>query len=488
MTIKMRRNLFGGNLVGGNLVGGNLVGRVGSVSRLRSDVAAVSLVVWTLFAASAQAGPRDIYERSGSAVVSVTYFVETAFMREVREVEGRDLGILVTQDRIMMNGAVVGVSSTGSRPHGFRVHFDAGAIIDAKMIGIDEFANIAILELASPAPEKIKPLSFEERAQPRVGDEVHVLGLLPANLEPMVHVGSGRVIAAVQKPKPFLITDLFLDDALGGPVFNASGKAIGVLAEMGGAGPSFASGFGGAEQGVYAMIISSATLNALIADPPRDGESRRAWLGITLQALTADMAQYWGLQERSGIIVNSVVPMSPAARAGLQEGDLLLSMDGAPVPVNQEEHVPIFVDQVGASGAGTQITFGVVRDGKPLQVTVTLDAAPKSRADAETYRSPEFEMTVRELVFSDYRAFDLDPDFKGVLISKVDEGGWSAVGGLRPGDIIRRVGDKSVETPAAVEEVLSKAVSVQSKKLVFFVERFGRTQFITVQPNWGGQS
>lgn len=451
-------------------------------------ITAGCFVVLALMGAVVQAGTRDIYERSGSSVVSVSYFVETSFMREVREVEGRDLGILVTQDRIMMNGAVVGVSSTGSRPHGFRVHFDGGAIIGAKMIGIDEFANIAFLELETPAPANIKPLSFDERARPRVGDEVHVLGLLPPNLDPMVHIGTGKVIAAVEKPKPFLITDLFLDDALGGPVFNSSGKAIGVLAEMGGAGPSFASGFGGAEAGIYALIVSSQTLNALIADPPRHGESRRAWLGITLQALTADMAQYWGLEERSGIIVNSVVPMSPAERAGLQEGDLVLSMNGAPVPVNQDEHVPIFVDQVGSSGAGTVIEFGISRDGQRMQVPITLAAAPKSRADAEKYRSPEFEMTVRELVFSDYRAFDLDPEFQGVLISKVGEGGWSGVGGLRPGDIIRRVGEESVETPGDIEELLGKAVSEQSKKLVFFVQRFGRTQFITVQPNWNGQS
>jgi serine protease Do len=236
------------------------------------------------------------------------------------------------------------------------------------------------------------------------------------------------------------------------------------------------------------MIISAETLNGLIADPPRHGESRRAWLGITLQALTADMARYWGLPEDSGIIVNSVVPLSPAARAGLLEGDLVLTMNGVPIGVSQEEHVPIFVEQVGLAGAGTEIEFGVVRDGHRLQVPVTLDTAPKSRADAESYRSPEFELTVRELVFSDYRAFDLAADFEGVLVSKVDEGGWSGVGGLRPGDIIRRVGDREVVSPQDIEQVLATAVSEQSKKLVFFVQRFGRTQFITVQPNWGGQS
>ena len=130
----------------------------------------------------------------------------------------------------------------------------------------------------------------------------------------------------------------------------------------------------------------------------------------------------------------------------------------------------------------------LLRSVPELELVVTLDAAPKSRADAIIYRSPEFELTVRELVFSDFRAFNLDPDFTGVLISKVSDGGWSGVGGLRPGDIVRRIDDADVETPDAVKTVLDSAVASQAKKLVFFVQRFGRTQFITVQPNWGGQS
>jgi S1-C subfamily serine protease len=183
------------------------------------------------------------------------------------------------------------------------------------------------------------------------------------------------------------------------------------------------------------------------------------------------------------------VPLSPADRAGFEVGDVVVSMNGSPIPVSQEEHVPIFVEQVGSSGAGSTLDFGVVRDGERLDLSVTLAAAPKSRADADTYESPEFEMTVRELVFSDYRAFDLDPEFTGVLVSKVDEGGWSGVGGLRPGDIIRKIDDQGVETPQDVEKLLAEAIDEQRRKLVFFVQRFGRTQFITVQPNWnGGQS
>ncbi|MFQ5599991.1 MAG: PDZ domain-containing protein [Candidatus Krumholzibacteriia bacterium] len=447
----------------------------------------VVLVLW-LLVADAHAGPRQVYERHRSSVVAVTYYVETHFMRQVREVEGRDVGVVVSDALVLVNGSVVTSSSTGAQPHGFHVHFDGGHEIAADYVGRDEFANVAFLRLDGELPAGVKPLQFRRQPRVRVGDEVFVLGLLPENLDPMVRLASGRIVARVEKPKPFLVTDLAAEDALGGPVFNSAGDVIGVLSEMGGAGPAFAAGFGGAEDGYYGLILDPATLRPLIESPPRKGKSKRAWLGITLQALTPDMADYWGIEAHGGIIVNSVIPGSPAAGAGLQEGDLVVGMNGRPIPVREEDHVPIFVEQVGSAGVGTNLHLDVIRAGQPLEVTLVLVAAPKSRLDAEQYHSPEFELTVRELVFTDYRAFDLEPDFRGVLVSRIEEGGWSSVGGLQMGDIIQKVDDRVVESPDDVRQVLEEAVETEKRKLVFFVQRFGRTQFVTVQPNWDGES
>lgn len=450
--------------------------------------ALVLAFVTVIHSSGAVADAGSVYERHRNAVVAVTYYVETDYMRQVREVEGRDIGIVVADDLVLVNGAVLTSSSTGSQPHTFRVHVGAGTILQAEYVGRDEFANVAFLRLLEPLPAGVKPLAFDTRAHPDVGDEVVAIGLLPENLEPMTRVHVGRIVARVERPKPFLVSDIPLDDALGGPVFTRSGKPIGVLSEFGNAGPSFASGFGGAEQTSYALVLGASTLAPLIADPPEHGEARRAWLGITLQALTQDMASYWKLEEHGGIIVNSVVPDSPAASAGLKVGDILVRMNGNAIDVNQEDHVPIFVEQVGSSGVGSTQHFDVVRGEQRLAINVQLAAAPKSRLEAEQYHNEDFELTVRELVFSDYRAFDLEPSFKGVLVSKVEEGGWSGVGGLRPGDIIQRVDGRNVETPDDIKEILNDASSKKKRKVVFFVQRLGRTQFITVQPNWNSRS
>ena len=434
------------------------------------------------------ADAHDLYARYSGSIVAVTYYVETSFMHQVREVQGRDIGVLVADSLVMMNGAVVTSSSTGAQPHSFKVHFLGGEAQGARYVGRDEFANLAFLHLEKGAPAGIKPLRFDAHARPRIGDPIYGLALLPENLEPMVRIASGRIVAAVEKPKPFLVTDLPVEESLGAPVFTTGGKAIGILTELGGAGPSFASGFGDAEGGGYGIILTAETLDPLVRKPPRRGETRRAWMGITPQALTPDMAEYWGVSSSGGIIVDSVLPGSPADSAGLKEGDLLVEMNGRPIPVHLEDHVPIFIEQVGSAGVGAKMRLGVLRQGKPLTVEVTLAAAPKSRLEAEEYRSPEFELTVRELVFSDYRELDLSPNFKGVVVSKVEEGGWAGVGGLQAGDVIQRVDEQAITNPADMKKVLQDATQAEKRKLVFFVQRGGRTQFITVQPDWQGGS
>jgi serine protease Do len=289
---------------------------------------------------------------------------------------------VVDDDLILINGSVVTASTTGAQPHSFKVRFGTGDEVLASFVGRDEFANIAFLRLEGPLPKGVEPIRFKAEPKLHIGDPMYVLGLLPENLEPMVRLFSGEVVAHVERPKDFYVTDLSVEQALGGPVFNAKGQVVGVLSELGDSGPSFASGFSGGEETGAGLIIDSDLLTRLIAQPPRKGEARRAWIGITLQALDRDKAEYWGLGNTTGIVVNSVVPGSPADEAGLREGDLVVSLNGAPIPVSQEEHVPIFVEQVGSSPVGSKLELGVIRQGKRFETRIGLVAAPKSRLDA----------------------------------------------------------------------------------------------------------
>jgi len=438
---------------------------------------------------SAAASPTAAFERTRTSVVAISYFIETSFMSEVREVGGRDLGVVVGDNMILLNGSVVTASSTGAQPHGFRVRFVTGEERTATLVGRDEFVNVAFLRFEGTRPKGVTTLRFDTGSPPRVGESVFAVGLLPENLEPMARLVEGRVIANIERPKAFALTDLPAEIALGGPVFTTRGRVVGVLSELGDAGPSFAASFAAeGDAGATGLILDGETLTKLVAEPPRTGQSRRAWLGITLQALEPDMAAYWNLDTASGIVVNSVVDGSPAAAAGLREGDIVLTVNGAPVPVSRDEHVPVFIEQIGSSAVGSRLRLGVFRDRERLETTVDLTAAPKTRLDAEKYENTEFEISVRELVFQDQRAYDLDPGFRGVVVTKVEEGGWAGVGGLSSGDLIQKVDDREIASPEDLKQVLEDATKQKRRKLVFFVQRSGRTQFVTVQPNWSGQS
>jgi serine protease Do len=443
-------------------------------------------LVWCALPATGMADPAAAFARFEPSIVAVTYYVETSVMREVREVSGRDLGVVVAADLVLLNGSVVTASSTGAEPHDFRVHFAGGEEQGGLLVGRDELANLAFLRLQSPLPAGVKPLRFDARPRLRVGDPLFALGLLPENLEPMLQLLRGTVLAHVERPKDFLLTDLPVELALGGPVFTADGTLAGILSELGDAGPAFASGYA-TDELHYGLVLDPETVARLIRNPPLKGEVRRSWLGITLQALDHDMADYWGVPAGGGIVVNSVVAGSPAERAGLREGDIVVTLNGGPIPVTREEHVPVFVDQIGSRPVGSSLTLGVVRGKDRFETAVELAAAPKSRLDAVSYASVAFEFTVRELVFQDFRSLDLKPETKGVLVSKVEEGGWAGVGGLDTGDVIQRVDDRAIESPADLQHVLDDAATQRKRKLVFFVLRSGRTQFITVQPNWEGQ-
>ncbi len=104
-------------------------------------------------------------------------------------------------------------------------------------------------------------------------------------------------------------------------------------------------------------VIQVDKLEKLISNPPRKGEVSRGWLGIYTQALTPDLADYWGLGIKSGIIVNEVAKESPADSAGLKTGDIIARVNGLDVKVNNDENIPIFQRQISDLGPGPRPTL-----------------------------------------------------------------------------------------------------------------------------------
>src|SRR5262249_52507292 len=131
-----------------------------------------------LSASASRANPTDAFLQYQTGVVAVTYYVETNVMHEVREVGGRDVGVLVEPDLVVVNGAITTSSTTGAQPHDFKVHFFSGEERGAAFVGRDEFANLAFLRLIEKAPAGARPLQFGGKTPVlRVGDQVFTIGL-----------------------------------------------------------------------------------------------------------------------------------------------------------------------------------------------------------------------------------------------------------------------------------------------------------------------
>jgi serine protease Do len=234
-------------------------------------------------------------------------------------------------------------------------------------------------------------------------------------------------------------------------------------------------------------VIGSDRLAKLIASPPKKGQADRSWLGISLQALTKDLGEFLHIPASGGIIVNDVVKGSPADKAKLRIGDVIYKMNGQAVDIDMDEKVAIFQRRIGEMPAGTEVAFGVMRPIDSMKVdtmtvAATLETAPMSATNAPSYEDKMLELKVRNLVFSDFMAHNLEPgSLKGVVVSDMKEGGLADVGDLQFGDIIQRIGSTDVSSAEEAKQALEKEEKKRPKEIVFFVWRDNKTMFVNIK-------
>jgi len=224
-----------------------------------------------------------------------------------------------------------------------------------------------------------------------------------------------------------------------------------------------------------------------LRNPPEGGASvKRAWLGVhTLTPVTKDLAEYFKLGDRRGVVVGRVIEDSPAEKAGLKPEDIIVSVDGEAVSGTEGQLVENFFNTIHERGVGEKVTFEVWREGKTQKVAVTLAPAPKGPGEAERYAVESFGMTVRELVANDRLSRELPRDEKGVVVSFLKPAGWASDGGLQMGDIIKKVQDRPTPDIKAFKTVFEDVTSKKPEEVVLFVLRGKKdTQLVRIEPRW----
>lgn len=333
---------------------------------------------------------------------------------------------------------------------------------DAKLVVADPRTDLAVLRIEG-LQERLSALAFADTRGLQVGDMVLAIGN-PFGLNQTVTSG---IISALARTEVgindfsfFIQTDAAINRGnSGGALVDMRGDLVGINTAI------FSEG--GGSNGI-GFAIPSEMVRRVVEGALADGRVVRPWLGVRGQPVTQDIARSLGLSRPTGVILQSVAPNSPGARAGLRTGDVLLSVAG--VDVVDEGGVRY---QVGIQRPGSTFTLLIARDGRQETLTARAEAPPRTPAPDPREISGNNPLNgVRVINLSPAAAEEqgLDPTITGVIVQAVDRRGFAARAGFQPGDIIRTINGQVVRTSADLVRLLQ----TQARAWRLEIERGGQ--------------
>jgi serine protease Do len=348
-----------------------------------------------------------------------------------------------------------------------------------KVLGKDSKADIALLKVTPKTPLKAVP--FGSSSDMKVGDWVMAIGN-PFGLGGTVTAG---IISAKQRDinagpyDDFIQTDAAINRGnSGGPLFNMDGEVIGVnTAIISPTGGSIGIGF----------AVPSDTVQAVVQQLKEFGEVRRGWLGVKIQTVSEDIAESLGVAENTGALVSAVTPESPAAKAGLQPGDLILKFDGK--DVSTMRGLPRLVAQ---APIGKSVDMELLRGGdkKTIQVVVgrleeedvEADLKEPDKKDEEQAK-PETVLGLSVTPLTDELRTQLgfDKKVKGLLVTGIDPDSPAAGKNLKLGDVIVEAQQNPITTVDDLNAALEKVKKANGRQVLMLVEDSkGDTRFVAL--------
>jgi serine protease Do len=221
------------------------------------------------------------------------------------------------------------------------------------------------------------------------------------------------------------------------------------------------------------------------AEENRPLQAWKPWVGVSTQVLTRELSEALELpQTTKGIRVVQVYPDTPAKKAGLRAGDLLLRMDGQIINAYRTEDAEIFGNMIKEYKTDSTVRLTGLRDKKVLDLNVTLQKRPAPPNELPEYKEKTFEFTVRELSFGDRVNIRLENDHPGLLIHNVEPAGWASLAGLRQGDLLLMIDGTDQNEVEQFEEKMNELIKQKAGRIIFFVRRGIHTLFLELEPDW----
>ncbi len=352
-----------------------------------------------------------------------------------------------------------------------------GREFKAVIKGSDPKSDIAVLELNV---DNLPALKLGDSNQLEVGEWVVAIGNpfgLSHTLTAGVVSAKGRTSLGINDYEDFIQTDAAINPGnSGGPLVNLDGEVVGINTAI----FSRSGGYMGVGFAIPINMAKGVAQQLLDA-----GEVKRGYLGIVIQNMTPELAESFGGDYSNdnlikGILVAQVSENSPAERAGLKQGDVIVEYQGIAV-----SETGAFRNSVSLTAPGTSASLVVIRDGNRKVLTAQIGELPSETAAANSSKSEYSEMESNQLGFSVQtispqlaEQFNAKPG-EGVVISQVQKGSLASLAGLEVGTVIHQVNRKPVSGAASFKRLLSEAES--TKQVLLLISKNGMSRFVVLK-------
>jgi serine protease Do len=379
-------------------------------------------------------------------------------------------GVIVSPDGyIITNNHVV------EKGEEIRVTLFDGKTFKGKLVGADPKTDIAIIQIDA---SKLPTLTWGDSERLQVGEFVLAIGN-PYSLNHTVTMGIisavGRANVGIADYEDFIQTDAAINPGnSGGPLVNVKGELIGINTAI----FSRTGGY----QGI-GFAVPSNMVRIIMDQLVQRGKVTRGWIGVTIQELTPELSQKFGAKKVQGALISDVMKDSPAARAGMKRGDIILTFNGKAV-----KDVSNLRNMVAQSKIGNDVEMEILRSGREYSVKVTIIEIPRARDVAEVvpdYSTGDTEaklltgLTVMDLSKETLKQLGYNKNERGVIVVKVETGSPADEAEIRKGDIINEIDKKKINS---VEDFNRIATHIQRNETVLlFINRGGKRFYVVLK-------
>lgn len=216
----------------------------------------------------------------------------------------------------------------------------------------------------------------------------------------------------------------------------------------------------------------------------RPTSTDKPWSSVATQVLTADLAESLGMARQHGVRVTEVFKNQVAEKAGVKVGDIITAVNDRRVEASQPGDREVFETIVRRLTVGDKATLKIIRDGKNIDVAMVLEPPPTSDENVKRMTDADFEFNARDVSYTERLNMQIPADLEGVLLQKVEAGGWASLGGLRGNDFVMSVNGKPTPTVDELKDILDGIRKEKPRRVVFFVRRGIHTLFCEIEPDY----